>query len=144
MSSSTPGGAIYDMQAAYTAGAGYASDATNTTSLGGLTLERGVYAFSGANVTVPTALTLCGGPTDVFVFQITGTLDVSANIVLSGGALPTNVFWIVEGGATIEAGVNFNGMLFSGTAITCNSGSAITGGLYAQSAVALSSDTVTQ
>ena len=151
MSSSVAGGAIFDMQTAYNAGAGATSDGTAGTvggSLGGLTLERGVYSFTGGanNVTVPTALTLCGGPTDIFIFQIPGTLDVSADIILTGGALPTNVFWIVEGisGATIESGVNFKGILLSGFAINCKSGSAITGGLYAQSLVTLISDSVTQ
>jgi len=144
VTSASAGGAIYDMLGAYNAGAGYATNATNTTSLGGLTLERGVYGFSGANVVVPTALTLCGGPTDVFVFQITGTLDVSANIILTGGVLPTNVFWIVAGGATIEAGFNFNGMLLSGTAISVLANSTIVGGLYAQSSVSLISDNVSQ
>jgi len=153
MSTTTAGGAIFDMEAAYNAGAAATSDGTAGTtggSLGTLTLGRGVYSFSGAagNVTIPTDLTLCGGPTDVFIFQIAGTLDVSANIILNGGALPANVFWIVEGsGATIEGGAtgfHFNGMLLSKTQINCQSLSTVTGGLYAQTLVSLIANTVTQ
>jgi len=147
----TVAGAISDMMSAYTVAGVYPSDATNPGTggdLGGLTLTRGVYAFSGGNinVTISTLLTLCGGSTDVFIFQVPGTLKVSADISLTGGALPQNVFWIVEGtsGATIDAGVNFKGMLLSGFAINCNTGSTITGGLYAQSDMSFISDTVTK
>jgi hypothetical protein len=147
----TVAGAIGDMLIAYNLGAGYASDATNPGTggdMGGLTLTRGVYAFSGGNInaTIATALTLCGSSTDVFIFQIPGTFDVSSSIILTGGVLPSNVFWIVEGtsGATIEAGANFQGILLSGFAINCKAGATITGGLYAQSDMSLISDTVTQ
>jgi hypothetical protein len=154
VSNATPGGAIFDMQTAYTNGANTSlyptsesNPGTSGGDLGGLTLTRGVYTFSGGsdNVTVSTAVTLCGGPADVFVFQIPGTLDVSADIVLTGGVLPTNVFWIVEGsGATIETTVNFSGVVLSKTLIACLATSTVTGGLYAQTAITLSSDTVQQ
>lgn len=147
----TVAGAIGDMLTAYNLAAGYPSNATDPGTggnLDGLTLTRGVYAFDAGNinVTIPTALTLCGGPTDVFIFQVPGTLEVWGNIILTGGVLPKNVFWIVEGssGATIYGGANFKGILLSGYAINCGANATITGGLYAQSDMSLISDTVTQ
>jgi hypothetical protein len=91
--------AISNMQTAYTTGAGLSDpNYTNLGSgnLGGLTLVPGLYKWT-TGVTIPTNVTLNGGPEDVFIFQISGTLNLSAStsILLSGGAVATNIFWVV-------------------------------------------------
>jgi hypothetical protein len=46
------------------------------------------------------ALTLSGGPSDTFIFQITSgnfALSGNTNIVLTGGVTPNHVFWDIEG-----------------------------------------------
>jgi hypothetical protein len=115
--------AVSNMQAAYTDANSRAVDATNlgsgsgTWDIAGLTLARGVYAFSGpGNVLITNDLYLSGNSTDVWIFQIPGTLDISANkkVILSGGALAKNVFWAVAGTTTLEAGSTFEGNILAG------------------------------
>lgn len=60
------------MQSAYTTGQGEAADYTNfaASSFAGLTLQPGVYAYTGAvNLPVGATLTLNGNCGDVFIFK---------------------------------------------------------------------------
>ena len=142
------------MGTAYTAAAGKApagggliTACPGTGNFGGLTITPGVYTCAVA-VSIPTgtALTLNGTATDVWVFQITGTLDQAAatQVNLTGGALPQNVFWQVSGGVTILANAHFEGIVLGQTAITMGNLSSIKGRLLAQTAVNLDATTVTQ
>lgn len=85
--------------------------------LGALTLTPGVYK-TDANVTIQTGdLTLDaqGDATSVWIFSIGGKLttgDPGGDIVLTGGALPGNVYWRVAGVTAIGAGTTFQGNVF--------------------------------
>jgi hypothetical protein len=111
----------------------------------GSALAAGVYTCA-VNVTIPTNLTLTGSATDVWVFQITGTLTQSSatQVLLTGGALPQNVFWQVSGGVTIGTTAHMEGVILSQTTIALQTGASANGRLLAQTAVTLDQNTVTQ
>src|SRR6185295_11583388 len=66
---------------------------------------HGLYKWT-TGVTVSGTVTLNGGPSDVFIFQVTGTLTfaASANIVLTGGARACNVIWQAASQVTLSGG----------------------------------------
>jgi len=139
-----------DMGTAYTDAAGRTATSAATTNVGAgtltsLTLTPGVYQW-GSNVTIPTDLTLAGNATDVWIFKVAGKLDMAAakNVILSGGALPENVFWQVSGAVTIGANTQFKGIILGKTAINFGNHASINGRLLAQTAVNLDATTVTQ
>ena len=141
--------AVSDMATAYTDAAGRAAGTNElgAGNIGGLTLVAGVYKWS-TGVTIPTNVTLSGGPNDVWIFQIAGDLSVAAgqSIILSGGAVPNNIFWQVAGGSGVTLGVaaHLQGIVLAETAINLGSTASVNGRLFAQTAVNLSSNSVTQ
>jgi hypothetical protein len=144
------GAAVLDMGTAYTDAAGRTATSAATTNVGAgtltsLTLVPGVYEW-GSNVTIPTDLTLNGTATDVWIFKVAGTLDIAAakNVILSGGALPQNIFWQVSGAVTVGANSHFEGIILGQTSITFKNLASINGRLLAQTAVVLDATTVTQ
>jgi hypothetical protein len=141
--------AVGDMQTAYTDAAGKPAGVGPNLNLGagtvaGQTLAPGTYTW-GSNVNITTDLTLNGSATDVWVFQVAGTLDMATatNVVMAGGALPKNVFWQVSGAVTIGANTHFEGIILGQTGITFGNLASINGRLLAQSAVVLDATTVT-
>jgi len=96
-------------------------------------------------VTIPTDVTLAGGANDVWIFQVSGDLKVSAaqQMILSGGAQPANVFWQVAGLVDLGATSHAEGIVLSKTAIKLQTGSSINGRLLAQTAVNIAGATVT-
>ncbi len=140
--------AISNMMTAYTTAAGLTVTGSpacpGSGNFGTLTLAPGVYKCS-VNVTIPTNLTLNGGANDVWVFQISGNLDLTASIILTGGAQPKNIFWQVGGtpGATLETGSVFNGIILSKTEVIMKSGAVLNGRALAQTQVTLIGNTVT-
>ncbi|MEO7035784.1 MAG: ice-binding family protein [Polyangiaceae bacterium] len=139
--------AVADMHTAYTDAAGRAKpDFLNlgTGSLGGLTLAPGLYRWT-SSVTVPTDVTLEGDANDVWIFQVTGDLKVSAakKMLLSGKARAKNVFWQVAGFVDLGATSHSEGIVLSKTAITLETGATINGRLLAQTAVDIASSSVT-
>ena len=144
--------AVGDMQTAYTDAAGRPTSTATTTqsylnvgagTLSGLTFKPGVYTW-GTAVTITGDITLSGSSTDVWIFQIAGTLTTSSkkNIILSGGAKATNIFWQVAGAATLGTSSHFEGIILGQTGITLNTSASINGRLLAQTAVALQMATV--
>ncbi|MHB1117346.1 ice-binding family protein [Sideroxydans sp.] len=111
----------------------------------GAPIAAGVYTC-GVNVTIPGDLTLNGNATDVWVFQITGSLTQTAakNVLLTGGALPQNVFWIVSNGVSVGAGAHMEGVVMSATNISLVTGATVTGRLFGRTGVLMDSNTVTQ
>jgi hypothetical protein len=109
------------------------------------TLVAGVYTW-GTNVNIPTDLTFSGSATDVWILQVAGTLDMAAakNVILTGGALPQNIFWQVSGVTTIGATTHFEGIILDQTIITFGNLTSINGRLLAQTAVNLDATTVTR
>jgi hypothetical protein len=128
------------MVAAYDAASTLTPDNTTTgaASIGGQTITPGVYRWTGA-VTIPTDVTLSGGPEDVWIFQIGGDLSstASTNVILNGGAQANNIFWVVAGGTTLGSSSVFNGIILDATAITLESGATLHGRALAQSSVNL-------
>jgi hypothetical protein len=137
--------AVLDMQNAYTDGMSRAAGTTElgAGNIGGLTLAPGVYNWS-TGVTIPANVTLSGGANDVWIFQIAQNLNVSSatQIVLSGGAQASNIFWVVAGQTTIGTTAVFNGNILDQTAIVLNTGATLTGRALAQTAVTLDSNSV--
>ena len=89
--------AVGNMQTAYTDAAGRSNPKYlnfGAGNIGGKTLRPGLYKFTSA-VVIPTDVTISGSSTDVWIFQIAGTLKMSSavRITLTGGALAKNIFW---------------------------------------------------
>lgn len=140
--------AIAAMETAYTDAAGRTTpDFTElgTGTIGGLTLEPGLYKWS-SSVTIPTDVTLSGGADDTWIFQISGDLTLSAakKVILAGGARAKNVVWQVAGQATFDTTSHFEGILLSQTGVTLNTNASMNGRVFAQSLVALDNNVLTQ
>lgn len=142
-----------DMGLAYTDAAGRPAGVGPNLDLGGgtiitQTLAPGIYTWgTGVNLGPAVILTLSGSSTDVWIFQIAGTLttDATSSVLLAGGALPKNVFWQVAGAVTIGAApAHFEGVVLGQTAITFGSLATANSRLLAQTAVNLDQTTVTQ
>jgi hypothetical protein len=140
--------AVGDMETAYTDAAG--RTLPNFTELGageigGLTLVPGLYKW-GTGVLVSTDVTLSGGPNDIWIFQIAGTMTQAngTRVTLTGGALPKNVFWQVAGAVAIGTTAHFEGVILAKTMIAVNTGASANGRLLAQTAVTLQKNAVTQ
>jgi hypothetical protein len=144
--------AAADMNAAYndafgrTAGVGAFLNVGGG-SLGGQTLTPGNYTWTSA-VTLPfgTNVTLAGGPDDVWILQIAGTLTTGANtsVFLTGGASAKNVFWQTSGAVTLGASSHIEGVVLAKTAVTFGSLASANSRLLAQTAVNLDQNTVAQ
>ncbi|MFA5246332.1 MAG: ice-binding family protein [Candidatus Micrarchaeia archaeon] len=139
--------AIGNMETAYTDAAGRTlPDYTElgAGNIGGMTLSPGLYKW-GTDLTIPTDVTLSGGPNDVWIFQIAGTLDISSakQVVLAGGAQAKNIFWQVAGQTTLGTTAVFNGNILGQTAIVLNTGATLNGRALAQTAVTLDGSVVT-
>jgi hypothetical protein len=140
--------AVSDMEAAYTDAAGRTTpDYLNIGTggdLAGLTLAPGLYKFT-TPVTISTDVTLSGGPNDVWIFQIPGTLDISSgkHVILSGGAQAKNIYWQVAGATTLGTYSTFNGNILAATNIALQTGATLNGRALAQTAVTLDANTVT-
>lgn len=105
----------------------------------------GVYDWATAGQ-LTGAVTLTGGPTDVFVFR-TGTTMISAaaaSVVLAGGALAKNVFWLVGSSATLGTTTAMIGQIVALTSITINTGATLNGRALARNgAVTLDTNVIT-
>ena len=144
----TLGLAIGDMGFAYDDAAGRLSpDFTELGAgeIGGLTLGPGLYKW-GTGLLITTDVTLSGGPADVWIFQVAGTLNQgnATRVTLAGGARAKNIFWQVAGAVTIGTTAHFEGVVLGKTMIAVNTGASVTGRLLAQTAVTLQMNAVTQ
>jgi hypothetical protein len=138
--------AVGDMQAAYTDAAGRINpDFLNlgAGNIGGKTLTPGLYKWTSA-VVIPTDVTISGGPNDVWIFQVAGTLNMSSavNIILEGGAQARNIFWQTSGAVTFGTTSHFEGNILSQTGINLQTGASLNGRMLAQTAVTLQMNTV--
>jgi hypothetical protein len=140
--------AIGDMQTAYTDAAGRINpDFLNlgAGTIGGLTLTPGLYKWT-SSVNIPTDIAIAGGPNDIWIFQVAGTLKMSSavRVTLSGGAQAKNIYWQVAGAVTFGTTSHFEGIILGQTGINLQTGATINGRLLAQTAVTLQMSTVTQ
>lgn len=146
-SPSVLGVAVLDMQAAYTNAAGRAPDYTEVGggNIGGMTLSPGTYKWS-TGVMIPKNVTLKGGPNDVWIFQIAGTVTQAnaTRVTLKGGALARNIFWQAAGVVALGTTAHMEGVVLAQTGITLATGATVNGRLLAQTAVTLQMNVVTQ
>ena len=137
--------AVHDMQLAFTDAAGRAPDVIElgAGNIGGMTLTPGIYKWS-TGLRIPTTVTLTGGAADVWIFQIAMDLTMSsaAKILLTGGALPKNIFWQVSGLVDLGTTAHCEGVVLTQTAVTLKTGASINGRLLAQTAVTLDTSNV--
>ena len=140
--------AVLDMEAAYNDAAGRPTpDYLNLGSgnIGGLTLAPGVYK-SGSSVTIPADVTISGCPNDVWIFQMSGNLSISASkrVTLAGGAQAKNIFWQAAGDVTLGSGASFTGNVRTQSAVTIQTGATLNGRALAQTRVTLDAAVVTK
>jgi hypothetical protein len=138
--------AVGSMTTAYNDAAGRSNPAflnLGAGNIGGKTLKAGLYKFTSA-VVIPTDITISGSSTDVWIFQIAGTLKMSSavRITLAGGAQAKNIFWQTAGAVTLGTTSHFEGTILGKTGINLLTGASINGRLLAQTAVALQQSTV--
>ena len=88
--------------------------------IGGMNLAPGLYKFTTTASITAGNVTLTGGPSDVWIFQIGTNLAMTAGlkVVLAGGAQANNIFWQVGTQATIGASADFKGTIMAAQAIT--------------------------
>jgi len=139
--------AIADMGTAFTDATGRVNpNFTNLGSgaIGSLILTPGLYKWTSA-VSIGSDVTILGGATDTWIFQVSGGLSIAAGkkVVLSGGALASNIVWVATGAVSAAAGAHLEGVILGKTSITLLTGATANSRLLAQTAVALQKATVT-
>ena len=128
----TAAAAEFDLTVAYNDAAGRTLCPVSVAgNIGGQTLTPGLYKSTGSLSISSGDLTLdAQGDSDaVFIFQIASTLDTTSGrqVVLSGGAKSTNVFWQVGTSATLGSTTAFQGTIMADQAITLNTGATLNG-----------------
>jgi len=139
--------AISSMEAAYTDAAGRPAGTLDLGSgtLNGDNLVPGTYTWTSfPNVDIKGDITLTGTATDVWIFQIPGTLDLESatQVKLAGGARAQNIFWQVAGAVTIKTTAHIEGIILGQTSIALQTGASMKGRALAQSEVALDSNAI--
>ncbi|MFT4603712.1 MAG: putative repeat protein (TIGR01451 family) [Rhodothermales bacterium] len=139
-------GAVLDMEAAYTDAAFRPSPdfvELGAGEIGGRTLSPGIYKW-GTGLLISTDVTFSGGPNDVWILQVAGTLTQASakRVILTGGAQAKNIFWAVAGVAAIGTTAHFEGILLAKTMIAVKTGASVNGRLMAQTAVTLQMNTI--
>ena len=83
-------------------------------------LAPGVYAVSGsATLAAGTVWTLSGGPNDVYIFNISGSLTLNDQaFVVSGGVAPRNVYWNIGGNLESATAAGLPGVVLLGGSAT--------------------------
>jgi hypothetical protein len=132
-------------------------------TLNSQTLAPGLYKWT-TSVLIPTDLTLQGSRTDstfilplrphqrliasatAWILQVSGTVSLAAGkrVILLGGALPQNIFWVVSGPVSLAAAAHIEGIVLATGAVTLATGASINGRLLTQANVALQKAVVTQ
>ncbi|MHB1249166.1 MAG: ice-binding family protein [Polaromonas sp.] len=114
-------------------------------NIGGQTLAPGLYKSTSTLAISSGDLTLAGN--GVWIFQIASTLTTTAGrqVILTGGALASNVFWQVGTSATLGTTSSFKGTIMADQSITLNTGATLDGrALTRIGAVSLDSNSVTK
>jgi hypothetical protein len=99
--------------------------------LGGQTLTPGLYTstssleISSGNLTLDAQ----GDTNAIFIIQIGSTLTTTSGsqVILSGGAQAANIFWQVEGSATLGTNSVFEGTILADQSITLLNGATLDG-----------------
>ncbi len=146
--------AVSAMEAAYTdastrtPGTGATNLNVGGGTLSGLNFVPGTYTWNTpGDVTITGDITITGSASDIWIFQITGTLGIEAGkkIILAGGALPENIFWQVAGTTTLKPGSIFNGIILAGpgaSTIAMQGGATLHGRALGQTDVTLDANII--
>ena len=138
-----------DLTTAYNDAAGRTIGAVSVAgNLGGQTLAPGLYkSVAGLEVTSgDLTLDAQGDANAVFIFQMATTLvtTVGRQVILSGGAQPSNIFWQVGSSATLNSNCSVSGNILALTTITLGTGATLNGRAMARNGdVTLLANTVT-
>jgi hypothetical protein len=126
-----------DLKAAYDNLNSLTATVTNHLSVigGGETLKAGIYTIAGATSTVGTINFDGGGnPDALFVIRIGAAFSTASmtKMVLLNGAKASNIFWVVEGAASMAASTILKGtVITNGGAIAMAAGGDLEGRLFA-------------
>ncbi|MGD0588127.1 MAG: ice-binding family protein [Thermoplasmata archaeon] len=118
-----------------------------TVNIGGHTLGPGLY-FAPSVLSISSGdltLTGVGGSGKVFIFQVTSKLVVTSgrHVILAGGALASNIFWVVGSSATLGSTSIMYGTILAHTSISMATGAVLHGKALAHTgAVTLEGNTV--
>jgi hypothetical protein len=138
-----------DLTAAYNDAAGRTCTDIVTLSgnIGGLTLTPGLYkstsslAISSGNLTLDAG----GNPNAVFIIQIASTFTTTSGrqVILTGGAQASNIFWQVGSSATFGTTSVMKGTILAMQSITFNTGATLDGKALARTgAVVMQANTI--
>ncbi len=116
-------------------------------NIGGLTLTPGLYKSTSSLAVSSGDLTFDakGNADAVFIIQIASTLTTTSGrkVILSGGALASNIFWQVGSSATFGTTSVFKGTVMAMQSITFNTGATLEGrGLARIGAVTMAGNTI--
>lgn len=146
---SAAGQAKLDLTNAYNEAAGRSTSSISLPGdLSGLTLYPGLYTnstsvmLSAGNVTLDAQ----GDSHAVFVFQMGSTLTAgtSTQVILSGGAKATNIYWQVGTSASLGTYSRFKGNILASASITLATGATLDGRALTQDgAVTLDASVIT-
>lgn len=120
-----------DLTTAFNDAAGRPPGTAVSGNIGGLTLAPGVFTSSSSLAISSGDLTLTGlGDSNaVFIFQIGSTLTVTSGrqVILTGGAQASNVFWQVGSSATLGTTSDFSGTIMALASVTLETGATLHG-----------------
>jgi hypothetical protein len=139
-----------DLTTAYNDAAGRTTaPVTVSGNIGGQTLTPGLYKSTSTLAISSGDLTLDaqGDANAVFIFQIASALTTTSGrqVILSGGAMASNIFWQVGTSATLGTTSVFKGNILADQSITLETGATLDGRALARiGAVTLDSNTVTR
>ena len=111
--------------------------------LTGQTLNAGVYEWT-TNVEFSGKIYIDGSATDVFIFKTTGSVITAAGaeVILTGGAKASNIFWQVAGKLSAGAGSHLEGTFLVKTDANLITKSSLNGRILSQTYVALQMATI--
>ncbi len=108
-------------------------------------LKPGVHVWD-SSIDITSDVTLSGDEDDVWIFKTGDDLTVSENtvITLADGAQADNIYWYVEGEASIGKNAEFEGIVLSMDEITLEEGAIVNGRMFSQSSITLDDNTITE
>lgn len=118
-------------------------------NIGGLTLTPGLYKSSGSlEISSGDLIFDAKGNSDaIFIIQIASTLTTTSGrqVILTGGALASNIFWQVGTSATLGSTSVFKGIIMADQSISLKTGAVVDGRLMARiGAITLAGNTIVQ
>ena len=120
-----------DLTVAYNDAAGRTTGAISVSGdLTGLTMTPGLYkSTSSLSITGALTLNALGDPSAKFIIQIASTLTTGpgSQVILSGGAVASNVVWQVGTSATLGTNSDFKGTILADQSITLTTGASLNG-----------------